>query len=292
MIESLKQKLDTAQTDTCTDDYCTKKDSKIRFSLEKPAKVYIINLIWNDQETRHIETFLALIAIPPNTNMKYIYGKSLSDNYNLKGIIFYGREHYEYAFRDGNFWTFKGLGKNYGWAELIKESIIMNYRPVCVIYFKQIESFTQGIEDYDIKKLEKLACKCDNFKDKFGKNIVDDDEIVSGLFLQDKRDDFYDGRYREEEKKSAKKNGSSKPSEYPLYDENKYNSYSIDYKPSVEKRLEENRLEEKRLEEKRLEDKRKEEKLLEDKRLDDQRLQLKLIEEKKLKEEQLEKPKI
>ena len=134
MLEILKAKLDSAETDFCQDDDCEFKKSVITFELQKPPKIYLMHIIWENNEPRYIDIFLAMCSITDSTTMIEIYGKSSWDPYNIKGIILQGRDHYEYACRYGNEWTFKGLVSGCGWLELIKEVLVMKYHPVCIVY--------------------------------------------------------------------------------------------------------------------------------------------------------------
>ncbi|OMJ77067.1 hypothetical protein SteCoe_23419 [Stentor coeruleus] len=183
MMTSLQLKLQTAEVDCCSRDNCKKKKSKISFSLPKPPSIYLLNIIWESDEVSHLDSFIATISITESITMKEIYGNSTSDIYNLRGILFYKKSHYEYALRTDNFWAFKGLGEECGWYELLKETTIMNYHPICLVYERSLESYILKISHSDLLELEKLACECYFYENKINEDFYNDFlDDCTGLF--------------------------------------------------------------------------------------------------------------
>ena len=186
MIQILKIKLANAEADFCSNN-CDLAKSKITFRLEKPPRYYLLNTIWDSEDYGHLDSYLATISISICINLNDVYGRSKDLDYNIKGIMFYGREHYEYACRYGLEWTFNGLGPGCGWYELLREITIMKYRPICILYESSNKTFSLDIEDVQLKKLEKLACECDSYQMMLGEEVVEGQESNSGLFVRGKK---------------------------------------------------------------------------------------------------------
>ncbi|OMJ74334.1 hypothetical protein SteCoe_26784 [Stentor coeruleus] len=183
MMNNLQKKLSAAEADFCNQENCTKKKSKIEFKLQNPPSIYIVNVIWESDDAGHLDSFISTISITDSVTMRNIYGNSTNDAYNLRGILFYGRTHYEYALRTENFWAFKGLDDQCGWPELLKEITIMNYHPVCLVYEKSQRHFKLSIEKSELLEIEKLACECDHYENKVHEEYYNDlASDCSGLF--------------------------------------------------------------------------------------------------------------
>ncbi|OMJ86677.1 hypothetical protein SteCoe_11762 [Stentor coeruleus] len=183
MMLNLNKKLSNAEANICDKENCTKKKSKIVFSLQNPPSIYIMNIIWESDDAGHLDSFISTISITESITMKNIYGNSTDDPYNLRGILFFGRNHYEYALRTEDFWAFKGLGEECGWLELLKEITIMNYHPVCLVYEKSQQKYQFSIEKSELLEIEKLACECDHYENKVHEEYYNElTNDCSGLF--------------------------------------------------------------------------------------------------------------
>ena len=186
MMQTLSEKLSISEAKACGNEYCEVAKSKITFELKKTPRYYMMNPVWDYEDSRHIDVFLATVSISICMSLKDVYGNSSVVPYNIKGIMFYGRDRYEYACRYGLEWTFNGLGPGCGWYELLKEITIMRYRPICILYEESNEIFSLEMEDVQLKKLEKLACECDAYQTRFNKEVFGGEQENSRLFLKGK----------------------------------------------------------------------------------------------------------
>ena len=179
--EKLFQRLDSASTDTCEDEQCRFKNSKISFRVTCEPKVYMMDLIWNNRETTHIESFLAGLGFKNYFNLSEIF-KGARKSYKLNSVLFYGRDFYRLAqFKQG--WCMEGLYENATWNEVLNETLLLNLHPVTVIYVEAIEQEEDfNLDSYELKKLEQLAAQCDMCLERGIGPVIPLDKSITGMF--------------------------------------------------------------------------------------------------------------
>ena len=136
LTKKLENLLKTAETEICPTEDCSINKSKIFFTITNYPEIYLLNLLSEVSNLTHLESFLATVSISQSFTINKLYGNGNKIIYNLKWIIFYGREQYQYACRNRNLWSFPGLDSNSEFFELLKEITVMNYFPVGVVYKK------------------------------------------------------------------------------------------------------------------------------------------------------------
>lgn len=181
ILENVKNRLESPTAEYCFNESCQFPSSKIAFRVISAPEIFIINLIWEKSESTHLESLISTISIPSNLSMQQIYRNGANSLYNLKGIVFYGRNHFEYALRHLDNWVFPGVNLDGKWIELLKEITVMNYRPVCAVFEKANEILENRQKNWKLLQLEKLACECDEFLKKFHEEPIGQHLLISGL---------------------------------------------------------------------------------------------------------------
>ena len=99
IIEKLQAKLLDAQVEYCFNQNCEIKESAITFNIINYPETFLINIIWDNKESSHLESLISTISIAPSLYLNQIYGNGRAVQYQLKGILFYRRDRFDYACR-------------------------------------------------------------------------------------------------------------------------------------------------------------------------------------------------
>lgn len=189
IVKRLEERLRDAKCDSCFLDDCQVRSSKISFRLTKCPEVYLINLIWENDNPMYLQIMLATASVSSTLMIDEIYGIGPKTRYNLKGIAFQRASRYEYAFRNGDRWNFSGLHENSGWYELLQEVTVLKYLPVCLVYEKAplSQPYNFGIKVHKFMFAEKFASECEEYELLYGSQVVGPEKKVSGLFAKVKK---------------------------------------------------------------------------------------------------------
>ncbi|OMJ81318.1 hypothetical protein SteCoe_18241 [Stentor coeruleus] len=189
IISKLQDRLRDAKCENCFLDECEIRRSKISFSLTKCPEVYLINLIWENNNPFYLEVMLATASASSTLMIDEIYGIGPKTRYNLKGIIFQRYNSYDYAYRNGNIWKFTGLHENSGWYELLQEVTVLKYLPICLVYEKTPlnQPYNFDIKIHKLMFVEKFASECEEYELMYRNQVIPPEKKISGLFLKEKK---------------------------------------------------------------------------------------------------------
>ena len=199
LLDTLQARFSNIQSNYCFKENCQFSSSKISLIVKHAPNFFLINLLLENSDLTHLQSLISTVFISHTLELSEGYGQGSSSLYNLKGIIFYGRGHFEYACRYNSTWSFPGLHESSGWFEVLKEITVMNYHPVCAVYKKGRRTKDFRIKNWKLLRLEKLACECDVFERKYKTMAVDGGWKISRLCLKPIRvkENPYDSMKRE-----------------------------------------------------------------------------------------------
>ena len=202
LLDTLQARFSNVQSNYCFNEDCQFSSSTISLIVTNAPDFFLINLLLEDRDLTHLQSLISTIFISHALELSQIYGQGRSSLYNLKGIVFYGRDHFEYACRYNSTWSFPGLHESSGWFELLKEITVMNYHPVCVVYKKGRKTKEFRIKNWKLLRLEKLACECDVFEKKYKTKAVEEGWKISRLCLKPVKvkENLFDSKKRKSEK--------------------------------------------------------------------------------------------
>ncbi|OMJ75802.1 hypothetical protein SteCoe_24982 [Stentor coeruleus] len=189
IVNKIEERLSNATSDSCYLDNCHINRSKITFRLTKCPEIYLINLIWENNNPLYIQVMLATVSISSTIMIDEIYGIGPKIRYNLKGIVFYRNSFYDYAYRNDDKWKFSGLHENSGWYELLQEITVLKYLPICLVYEKTPlnQPYSFDVKIHKIMFVEKLAGECEEYETVYGSRVISTEKKVSGLFEKIKK---------------------------------------------------------------------------------------------------------
>ncbi|OMJ86678.1 hypothetical protein SteCoe_11763 [Stentor coeruleus] len=183
MINILSEKLKNAHRNLCSNENCIENSSSVKFILEEPPEMFIINLLWESNEIGHLDCYFSTISITGLFLISDIYSIISKQKFSIVGIMFLKDKDYEYAFRNTNLWYFKSYEKGISWLELVTNVVINKYHPVGLVYEKSKIDIELYISIEKLVWLEKTACKFDhcslNLSESLYQNAIEKFDVSS-----------------------------------------------------------------------------------------------------------------
>ena len=180
----LREKLEMAAAETCQREDCVIKSSRVRFEVINAPKVYIIDLIWDDDPDliTNLNCFFSTIGLQKSFKIFEIYINGSKKNYNINQIIFNRSDVFKVAKFKDPFWEMEGLHNQASWEDLLKEITLHRLYPISAIYIEGSSISQFDLDTFKLLKIEQKAAQCQEFRSRFGRPCVDENDISTGLF--------------------------------------------------------------------------------------------------------------
>ena len=177
IIRCLIDKMNSATADYCENDSCQYKNTSVSFELKKSPTWYFIDLIYESHNKSYLESYLSTTSIDQSIELKAIYKHGLNQKYQLEAVFFHdGKNRAKLAQLKGKFWTFNRLQGLASWEQVVHEALVMNFHPVALAYKAGASIEKVLIDDLKLVKMEQIAVQCDAYREKFARDVLDDDE--------------------------------------------------------------------------------------------------------------------
>jgi hypothetical protein len=182
--KKLRERLENASAETCQNDDCEYKNSRVRFEVTNAPKFYILDVIWDEESTSigFIESFLASVSVSMSFELKDIYMNGKTKIYKIHSIVFARGNNFKIAYFDEGGFNVEGMRKGAYWDELLCEITLLRLHPVAVVY-EEGRKVQSGLGRKKLMKLEQVAAQCEFSEEPF----FDDKEKSTGLFLEEKK---------------------------------------------------------------------------------------------------------
>ena len=185
----LKERLEGANVETCQNDECEIKESSVMFEVINAPKVFMIDLIWDDDpnSVSCLNSFLSTIGLKKSLKILDIYLNGIDNSYTLNQIIFNRGDLFKIAKSKGQYWEMEGLHNQASWEDLLNEITLHRLHPISAIYLESSSNNDFNLSKVQLLKIEQKAVQCDNFTVEFGRSCIDEDSRSTGFFKELKK---------------------------------------------------------------------------------------------------------
>lgn len=185
----LRERLEGASVETCQRDECKFKESSVIFEVINAPKVFMIDLIWDDDPNfiNNLKSFLATVGLKKSIKLLDIYINGQNKSYILNQIIFNRGDLFKIARSKDQYWEMEGLHNQASWEDLLKEITLHRLHPISAIYLESSSNAEFNLSKSQLLKIEQKAAQCDNFSAQFGRPCINEATRYTGLFKEPKK---------------------------------------------------------------------------------------------------------